>query len=131
MPKHPIYTAMLTESARAVIGVPHPSGRAAMRMLEHEGFTHDKYIDIFDGGPTMVAHTDRIRSVQDAVDSRIARIAENGGERRLVAAGRLIDFRAAYASIETLSGGEIAIDPASARLLNVREGDTIVHVGRA
>ncbi len=37
MPKHPIYTAMLTETARAAIGLPHPSGRAAMRMLENEG----------------------------------------------------------------------------------------------
>ena len=27
MPKTPIYTAMLPESARAVMGVPHPSGR--------------------------------------------------------------------------------------------------------
>lgn len=34
MPKHPVYIAMLPESARAVIGVPHPTGRAAMRMLE-------------------------------------------------------------------------------------------------
>lgn len=27
MPKHPIYTAMLTETARAAIGLPHPSPR--------------------------------------------------------------------------------------------------------
>ena len=32
MPKHPVYIAMLQESAKTVIGVPHPSGRAAMRM---------------------------------------------------------------------------------------------------
>ena len=44
---------MLPESARAVIGVPHPSGRAAMQMLEREGFEFDGYVDIFDGGPTM------------------------------------------------------------------------------
>ncbi|MDE2436802.1 MAG: arginine N-succinyltransferase, partial [Sphingomonadales bacterium] len=36
MPKHPVYVAMLPESARAVIGLPHPNGRAAMRMLEEE-----------------------------------------------------------------------------------------------
>lgn len=131
MPKTPIYTAMLPEAARQVIGVPHPTGRAAMRMLEHEGFTHDSYVDIFDGGPTMVAQTDRIRSVQDAVDSRIARIGPvEGGEVRLAAAGRLIDFRAAYARIETLSGGEIAIDAGAAAMLKVGLGDTICHVGR-
>ncbi|HYZ49036.1 MAG TPA: arginine N-succinyltransferase [Sphingomonas sp.] len=131
MPKHPIYTAMLPESARAVIGVPHPSGRAAMRMLEHEGFHHEKYIDIFDGGPTMVAHTDRIRSIQDAAESRVARIAENEGERRLATAGRLANWRAAYSQIEILGDGQVAIDPEGARLLNLSEGDAVMHVGRA
>ncbi|WP_066488757.1 arginine N-succinyltransferase, partial [Sphingomonas sp. CCH9-F2] len=57
MPKHPIYTAMLSDTARAAIGLPHPSGRAAMRMLENEGFAFENYIDIFDGGPTMTART--------------------------------------------------------------------------
>ncbi len=38
MPKHPVYIAMLSDDARSAIGVPHPSGRAAMRMLEDEGF---------------------------------------------------------------------------------------------
>ena len=28
MPKHPVYTALLSEEARRVIGLPHPSGRA-------------------------------------------------------------------------------------------------------
>ena len=130
MPKHPIYTAMLPESARNVIAMPHPSGRAAMRMLENEGFTHDRYIDIFDGGPTMVAQTDRIRSIMDAVESRIARIGEVEGERRLASAGRLAGWRAAYATVQTLGGDEIAIDAESARQLEVAVGDTLVHVGR-
>jgi arginine N-succinyltransferase len=131
MPKHPIYIDMLPETARAVIGVPHPSGRAAMRMLEHEGFHHDKYIDIFDGGPTMVAPTDRIRSIQDAVESRIAAIGEvPNGERRLASAGRLANWRAAYATMEPLGDGEIAIDPLGAELLKVEVGDAIMHVGR-
>src|SRR3546814_5019350 len=48
------------------LGLPHPSGRAAMRMLENEGFGFDNYIDIFDGGPTMTARTDRVKAVRDA-----------------------------------------------------------------
>jgi len=131
MPKHPIYTAMLPESARAVIGVPHPSGRAAMRMLENEGFVHDKYIDIFDGGPSMVAHTDRIAAIRDALESRVARIGAEGGERRLCTAGRLASWRAAYAEVKMLDGGEIAIDEAGARLLGVKVGGTVTHVGRS
>ena len=47
-----------------MIGVPHPSGRAAMRMLENEGFAAEGYVDIFDGGPTMTARTSQVRSVR-------------------------------------------------------------------
>ena len=64
MPKHPVYIAMLSEHARSVIGVPHPSGRAAMRMLENENFAFENYVDIFDGGPTMTARTDQVASVR-------------------------------------------------------------------
>ena len=66
MPQHPVYVAMLPASAKSAIALPHPSGRAAMRMLEAEGFAHEGYIDLFDGGPTMTARTDEIRSVRDA-----------------------------------------------------------------
>src|SRR3546814_8966739 len=62
---------MLPESARAVIGMPHPNGRAAMRMLEKEGFQQGDYVDIFDGGPTMVVHTDQVRSLSDAEDVQL------------------------------------------------------------
>jgi arginine N-succinyltransferase len=41
MPKTPVYTAMLPDTARVVMGVPHPSGRAAMKMLEREGFSYE------------------------------------------------------------------------------------------
>ena len=83
-PKHPIYVAMLTESARSVIGLPHPSGRAAMRMLESEGFAFENYIDIFDGGPTMTARTDQREEHRRGQDEqRSSRSIEDGGERVL------------------------------------------------
>jgi len=130
MPKHPVYTAMLPESARAVIGLPHPSGRAAMRMLEAEGFHHDHYIDLFDGGPTMTAFTDRIRSVAEARDALVVRIgAVEQGEKLLAARGRLTDFIVAYAQVVAENGG-IALDPAGAAALGVVEGDTVVTIPR-
>lgn len=134
MPKHPVYTAMLPESARAVIGLPHPSGRAAMRMLENEGFHWENYIDIFDGGPTMTVRTDQIRSVKEALDSKIVAVDDQlgehkGGEKDLVAHGRLVAFRAAYGWLERRDDG-VAIDPEAATLLGVDVGDTITHVAR-
>lgn len=134
MPNYPVYIAMLPESARNVIGMPHPTGRAAMRMLENEGFRWEKYIDIFDGGPSMTVRTDDIRSVKEASDSKIVAVddalGENkGGEKKLISTGKLTGFVAAYGHIEE-RGNDIAIDPEGAALLGVGEGDTITHISR-
>lgn len=118
MPKHPVYTALLPDSARLVMGIPHSSGRAAMRMLQTEGFVHDNYIDIFDGGPTMHALTDRVRSVAKARTVQITGVAANDAPRAIVATGRLADFRAAYASVDENG----VIDPEGSRLLGVEPG---------
>ena len=134
MPKHPVYIAMLNDAARQVIGKPHPTGRAAMRMLEEEGFAWENYVDIFDGGPTMTARTDQIRSVREARDSRIAVLDDRLGENRegtkcLVSTGRLASFRTAYGWIKPHDDG-IALDPDCAKVLGVEPGETVTHVAR-
>jgi arginine N-succinyltransferase len=129
MPKHPIYTAMLSDHARASIGLPHPSGRAAMRMLENEGFAFENYIDIFDGGPTMTVKTDQIRTVRDAQDATVVAVREGGSAEALVATGRLAAFRCAYARIGTTEEG-VTLDPAAAAALRLREGDRVSWIGR-
>lgn len=131
MPKHPIYIAMLSDHARAVIGMPHPNGRAAMRMLEVEGFAHDGYVDIFDGGPTMAAATDRVKTI---AGRRVARLARGGAEGRtqaIAAAGRLAGFRASYARLaETAHRAEMAMAGAEADALGLVPGDAFCWVPR-
>src|SRR3546814_19191231 len=100
MPKTPIYTAMLTESARAVRDVPHPSGRAAMKMLGREGFKYDHYIDIFDGGPTVSVETDQIRTIRESNEYTLSGVSEDwDSEPVMLAAGHLKDFRACYGNV--------------------------------
>jgi arginine N-succinyltransferase len=130
MPKHPVYIAMLDDDARSVIGVPHPTGRAAMRMLENEGFRHDGYVDIFDGGPTMVAWTDQVTSVKESSSATITALSVSEGERAILATGRLGTFRACFGARVLDGAGGIAIDSASADLLDVCEGDTVWSVAR-
>lgn len=127
MPKHPIYTALLSEGARQVMGQPHFSGRPAMRMLENEGFSFQNYVDIFDGGPSMIAQTDRIHTIMNARDATIVSIAEGtpGGDH-LVSCGRLSEFRACLANLIQVDGG-VAIDSEAADLLDVSAGDTISY----
>jgi len=128
MPKHPIYTAMLQESARSVIGLPHPSGRAAMRMLENESFAFENYIDIFDGGPTMTARTDQVRTIREAKTATIGAIGD-GGAPAVLAAGRLADFRSAFGRVGEGEAG-VTLDAAGAAALGVQPGDEILHVAR-
>lgn len=129
MPKHPIYTAMLPESGRMVMGLPHPTGRAAMRMLEAEGFAHEGYIDIFDGGPTMAAATDSIRAVRDARTATLVAIDATAGQRGLVASGRLTGFACVHGVIDQREDG-VAVDADTARLLDVEPGAEMLYVAR-
>ncbi|WP_394728496.1 arginine N-succinyltransferase [Altererythrobacter sp. GH1-8] len=130
MPKHPVYIAMLDDDARSVIGVPHPTGRAAMRMLENEGFRFDGYVDIFDGGPTMVAHTDAVKSVTESVEHKVSAIDLEEGERAILACGKMSKFRACYGARSVAEDGTIAINSAAADLLDVKVGDAVWSVPR-
>ncbi len=128
MPKHPIYTAMLSESARTVIGVPHTSGRAAMRMLENENFSYDGYVDIFDGGPTMVAKTNDVTSIRNSKSAAITEIGD-GDVKSIISTGALETFQATYAMITETAEG-VAVDRQAAENLGLGIGDVIRHVPR-
>ena len=130
MPRTPIYVDLLPEDETCVIGHPHPSGRAAMKMLESEGFVYDRYIDIFDGGPTVIAPTEQIRTIRESHVERVAAVGDGGHQKMLVAAGRLIDFRACCASVRKVPGEGVEIDRQSAELLEISEGDEILAVIR-
>ena len=71
MPKYPLYGHLLSPEARAVIGQVHDHTRPALRLLEAEGFRHKGYVDLFDGGPTVEAELDQIRSVRESVTCQI------------------------------------------------------------
>ncbi|WP_095011675.1 arginine N-succinyltransferase [Tsuneonella mangrovi] len=130
MPKHPVYIAMLQEAARTAIGVPHPTGRAAMRMLENEGFRYTGYVDIFDGGPTMTAQTDDVASIANSKAAKISGVDLDKGEKAILACGHLQDFRSCYGIREFADDGSIRIDAQAADLLDVSVGDTVWSVAR-
>ena len=130
MPRTPIYVDLLADSAKSVMGQPHPSGRAALRMLEQEGFYFERYIDIFDGGPTVTADTDDIRTIRESALETVCEIADGGKVKALAASGSLKDFRACAASIRKLPKQGVCIDPEAAELLEVKVGDEILVVAR-
>ena len=132
MPKTPIYTVMLTDNARHVMGTPHPSGRAAMKMLEREGFQYDCYVDIFDGGPTMIAQTDQIRTIREARDYVLAEVTDEteSAQHSMLAAGKLQSFATTYGYLQVDPDGTAFLDRQSASALGIKPGDSFLAMGR-
>lgn len=121
MPKFPVYVALLPEEAQETIGQPHDAGIAAKRLLEAEGFAFHGYVDIFDGGPTMDTRVGDIKTVRDAEHGTVAKLAA-GGETRLVAGGRLNDFRAAALPLTRAPTGlQLGVDGL------FQPGDEVLH----
>ena len=64
MPRHSIYTSLLSKKAQSVIGKPHRSTKRAMKILEAEGFNFSHYVDVFDAGPTIEANLKQVRTIK-------------------------------------------------------------------
>jgi arginine N-succinyltransferase len=130
MPKTPIYVSLLPDSARAVMGQPHATGRAALRMLQEEGLSFDRYIDIFDGGPTVTAPTDHVRTIRESTQETVAEVGEGGKVKMLLATGRLRDFRACRAEVRRIGRKGLAISRETAELLEIEAGAKVLAVAR-
>lgn len=120
-PRYPLYLSLLPAEAKAALGRPHDDGRPAFDMLIAEGFTAGDYVDIFDGGPTVVADIDAVRTVREARRVEVAGEAA-GGNRSLVAVGHGAGFRVARGDVDAL--GNVAPDLAAA--LGLRTGDEML-----
>src|SRR5207244_11992184 len=64
MPKHPVYVNLLPAAARDAIGVVHVDAAPARAMLEQEGFRYERYVDIFDAGPTVECFRETIDAIR-------------------------------------------------------------------
>jgi arginine N-succinyltransferase len=112
------------------MGQPHPTGRAALKMLENEGFDWDGYIDIFDGGPTVTCRTDKIKTVTEAEWLLVAGSNGEGGPTMMLASGVKHDFAACYSHATRTDNGELLIDPKAMEMLNVGPGDRVLAAAR-
>ncbi len=125
MPRHPVYTVFLSPEARACIGRPHDSAKAAYDMLIEEGFEWDQYIDIFDGGPLVDAKTSQIRTIRESRVKRLFATGDvSGGETMLMAAGAVSSFRCVRDKAQ-IDGDSLIVSKDTAKALNVKTGDSV------
>lgn len=125
MPRHPIYTALLPEAAREILGKPHDSAMPAFNMLLKEGFAFRGYIDVFDGGPLVDAHIDDIKTVYESKVFKVADIVDPGkAPDMLIAAGRLATFCVVRAAARA-DKDSIVLNEEAAKTLGVKKGDDV------
>lgn len=130
MPKHPVYIELLPPSARDVIRQPHPEARPALAILQKEGFRCEGYIDIFDGGPTLQAHTDAIHTVRSSRLRPFHRVTDASvtGQASLVCNHQLAAFRAI--ACDDAGGEALNLSEAQVAALGLVAGDPVRCVAR-
>ncbi|QDQ25123.1 arginine N-succinyltransferase [Chitinimonas arctica] len=124
MPQHPVYTAFLSDEARAVIGKVHDNTLPALVMLEGEGFRYNNSVDIFDAGPTIECPLPDIRAVRDSQVLTAKPEDETQGRTWMVANRRLDDFRVCLAQTEPTPMG-LPLTPALIAKLGIAPGDSV------
>ncbi|WP_148714918.1 arginine N-succinyltransferase [Chitinolyticbacter meiyuanensis] len=126
MPKYPIYTTLLSEEAQAALAEVHPATRPARRLLEHEGFRYQGYIDIFDAGPSLECSLADIRAVRKSAcfDALSVTSEPKGSTAWLVSNRRLADFRAVLAMTRPLEN-TLPLTPSVLAQLDLADGDSV------
>ena len=125
MPAHPIYAVLLPAEAQAVMAQVHDHTAPALRLLQGEGFRHTGYIDIFDGGPTVEAPVEQVRSIRK---SQLLEARVGGGSARgtqhLVGNDRVEGFRCVLSDVAP-ARDHVVLDQATAAALHIRAGDPV------
>ncbi|MEL6830901.1 MAG: arginine N-succinyltransferase [Pseudomonadota bacterium] len=121
MPKYPVYVDLLPPEAREVIGRCHADGVPALKLLEREGFRFERVVDIFDGGPIVVAPRRMIRTVRECRTVRLD-IGETTATRGVLATTDIASYRATLAEGELLSDGRFVTSADILERLEVKPG---------
>lgn len=128
LPHYPIYVSLLPEPAQEVMGQVNPNARRPYDILIGEGFESERYIDVYDAGPTLEADTADVRSVADShvVPLRITdEIPRANATAWLVINQRSAGYRAVIIRSNWLAGRPLAVCPADAAALQLNEGDHV------
>jgi arginine N-succinyltransferase len=130
IPKYPVYAAMLPLAAQAVIGKVHRDGEPALRILLNQGFRRSNEVDIFDGGPLVIADRTEIKTVREATTAQVAEIGSVRNGSVCLIGHAALDFRACLAEVGHLDGTSVVIEPRIADRLRLKVGSRVIFIAR-
>lgn len=130
MPKYPVYVDLLPPEAREVVGRCHADGVPALKLLEREGFRFERVVDIFDGGPIVVAPRRMIRTIRDSRRVRLD-IGDAAGHKGLLASAEISRYRATLAEGDVTQDGRFVTDQATLDRLELTPGSEAIFWERS
>ena len=124
MPRHPIYTCLLSREVRAIMGQVHENTKPALALLESEGFEKTDCIDIFDGGPMVSCQRNDINAVKRTKVARVVKIVPSIESPQSILASTSGGFRAVLGAASIEDHGCIVSEQA-ANCLKVNVNDDV------
>jgi arginine N-succinyltransferase len=106
---------------------PHDFSAPALYMLKKEGFQFTGYVDLFDGGPSVKANINEIRSVKDSCSSHF-QITDNlpaVSPIYLISNENLDNYRVALAPARLTENGDLMIDQNTFQALQLAVGSAV------
>ena len=127
MPKYPIYLNLLPKSAQMVVGKVNAASEPAKAMLEAQGFKYTGYIDIFDGGPTLIAERDQIAVVRESQLATITAINALPEEtpKYIVSNEQFENYRCVSGRAIVTEPQQISVTPRLAARAGLKLGDRV------
>jgi len=135
MPKYPIYVSLLSKDAQASINRVHKFTEPALRLLESEGFYRSGYVDIFDGGPTVKAQKQHIKTINQSRRLQVKIVADSSGldhddssmqQKHILCNAKMSDFRALQSPITICDSDRyVLLSQNTADLLLVKDQDWV------
>jgi arginine N-succinyltransferase len=128
MPSHPIYVPLLSAQAQAVMGKPNDAASSGYQLLLREGFRTSKHLDIFDGGPTLIARLDDIHTLKNCHYKRFKLSDQRPkGSKYMVCNPTLSDFRCVLTSLDEHEQ-TVDLEALQVEALKLEEDDRIAVV---
>lgn len=127
LPHYPLYVNLLPDAAQHAIGQVHPVATRPYEILLEQGFEPERYVDVYDAGPTLAAEQHQIRSIRNS-DLRRARITESSaaGDTCLLAANLSVsDFRVVMLDAGACEDGVVMLSQHEANALGCKDGDFV------